>query len=228
MLVKISRHRARHLRAVALLATFPVACSLVIGELPEPLSDVGSMAGGADGDSGSSGLGGAGAAAGSEDSGLAGAAAGGDAAGGGTDGPPVAGGAPNSGQGGEPSGQSGAGGGADVCDADRDMHRASGVCGGDDCDDGDPQVSPAQTNYFASRQPNVDFDYNCGGGPEQEQMAAVVCSGLIGACPTSVSGFLGKLPACGEEGAWGTCVQSPPLNTCDQMVIDAQRRMRCH
>ncbi len=227
MLVNIPSHWACHLRAVALLATFPAACSLLVGELPEPLSDVGPMAGGAGGASASHGVAGEQAAGGTEDHGAVGGASGGD-------GPSIAGGAPNSGQGGNISDQGGApaigvaGSGADPCDADDDKHRARGVCGGDDCDDSDPQVSPDQTGYFASRQPNVDFDYNCDGAPEQEQMAAVVCSGLsLGACPTAVSGFLGTLPACGEVGAWGKCVKTPPLNTCDKMVIDDQRRMRC-
>jgi hypothetical protein len=228
MLVNIPRHWACHLRTVALLAIFPAACSLVVGELPEPLSNVGPMAGGVGGDSGSRGLGGEDAAGGSEEPVSAGGASGGD-------GSFVAGGVRNSGQGGDisdsggaaPAGSGGAGS-TDACDADGDMHRAPGICSGDDCDDSDPQASPDQTGYFASRQPHVDFDYNCDGVPEQEQMAAVVCSGLsLGACPTEVSGFLDTLPACGEVGAWGKCVKTPPLNTCDKMIVDAERRMRC-
>ena len=123
-----------------------------------------------------------------------------------------------------------AGGGnvADECDRDDDGFRARGACGGDDCDDTDAQVAPDQMGYFASRQPNVDFDYNCDASAEQEQISAVACSGLsIGACPTDIEGFLGSLPPCGEVGPWGKCAKTPPLNTCDKAVIDAERRMRC-
>jgi hypothetical protein len=230
MLVKIRRHWARHLRTIALLTALPAACSVVVGDLPEPLSPIGPMAGDASAESGGSSGAGADTLGGSGDYSPGGGASGGD-------GPLMTGGVANSGQGGDLSAQGGAqlggadgAGGAgtipDPCDVDRDKHRAQGLCGGDDCDDGDPQVSPEQAGYFASRQPNVDFDYNCDDAPEQEQMAAVVCS-TLSACPTGTSGFLDVLPACGEVGAWGKCVKTPPLNTCDKMVIDAQRRMRC-
>jgi hypothetical protein len=234
MLVKIRRDWASHLRNIALLTIFPAACSLLIGELPEPLSHVGPMAGEAGAESGGDSQAGAEAAGGTGDFSPGGRASGGGASGG--DGPLMTGGVAGSGQGGDlsdgggaPPGDVGGDGGstADPCDADRDTHRAQGLCGGDDCDDSDPQVSPDQVGYFAARHPNVDFDYNCNKVPEQEQMAAVVCSSL-GPCPTGVSGFLNALPACGELGEWGKCVKTPPLNTCDKMVIDAQRRMRCH
>jgi hypothetical protein len=224
MLVKIRRHWAHHLRTIALFTALPAACSVVVGELPEPLSPIGPMAG--EGGAGSDGSSRAGAESvgGSDDYSPGGGASGGD-------GPLVTGGVANAGQGGDLSAQGGgqlggAGTSADPCDLDHDDHRAQGLCGGDDCDDGDAQVSPEQTGYFASRQLNVDFDYNCDDAPEQEQMAAVVCS-TLGPCPTGTSGFLDVLPACGEIGAWGKCVKTPPLNTCDKMVIDAQRRMRC-
>jgi hypothetical protein len=113
------------------------------------------------------------------------------------------------------------------CDIDGDHHASTGKCGGDDCDDHDARVSPDQSSYFAERQSQVDFDYDCNGEEEQEQPAAIVCSGVaVGECPTE-SGFLKTLPACGEMGMWGTCKKTPPLNTCDASVVDVARRMRC-
>jgi hypothetical protein len=117
--------------------------------------------------------------------------------------------------------------GSGGCDADRDQHPAKGACGGDDCDDGDARVWPGQTEYFADRQTRVDYDYDCNGSPEQEQLEPIVCPGVaVGVCPTE-TGFLKTLPSCGEVGAWGTCKVTTPLNTCDQMVVDDGRRMRC-
>lgn len=170
------------------------ACTLVVGELPEPVPEDGPLAGGGSSSSASSGGQGGVAAAGSS---------GGDAA-----------------QGGDANPE---------CDQDGDEHLARGKCGGDDCDDSDADVSPDQTEYFADRDEVVGYDYDCSGGPEQEQQAAVVCSGLtVGPCPTDETGFLGSLPACGEVGRWGICIKTPPLDTCDEMVRDELTRMRCH
>jgi hypothetical protein len=119
--------------------------------------------------------------------------------------------------------------GATTCDADHDGHKAQGPCGGDDCDDTDPDVFPKQPKYFPTRsmgQAKVGYDYNCDGKLEQEQQAPVVCLGVnLTACPTD-EGFLGSLPACGDTGRWGKCVKG--TLTCDESVSDAMQQMRCH
>jgi hypothetical protein len=214
------------------IIAFPAACSLMIGELPEPMSGVGPLAGdGGDRGAGGDGAISSGAAGGMDSTGNGGSPSGGDPFGSG--GVRSTGAAGNAGEPGllPETGAAGAAGGSsvtDICDRDGDQFRAQTACGGDDCDDTDAQVAPDQLAYFASRQANVDFDYNCDGSAEQEQTAAVVCSGLsLGACATEVEGFLGSLPPCGDVGPWGRCTKTPPLNTCDKMVIDAQRRMRC-
>jgi hypothetical protein len=187
MLVRFTAARAWSRSAAVTVWLLATACSLVVGDLPDPLPEGGLMAGAAA----------IGGGAGSESvvAGRSGAASGDE-------------------------------GGGD-CDADDDQHPAKGACQGDDCEDGDARVWPGQTEYFADRQTRVDYDYDCSGSAEQEQLEPIVCPGVaVGACPTR-TGFLKTLPACGEIGAWGTCKVTPPLDTCDQMVVDAGRRMRC-
>ena len=201
MLVRFSADGARRGSRIALLLLGATSCALVVGELPDPAPG-GPVAGDAS----------------------VGPGPGGDAA--------ANAGAPVTPQGGNPNGGKGSGVAGSTsggqCDVDRDQHLAQGKCGGDDCDDQDAKVSPDQSGYFAERQAHVDYDYDCSGTAEQEQMAAIVCSGIaVGPCPTE-TGFLKTLPACGEVGAWGTCIKTPPLNTCDQKVVDNGRRMRCH
>jgi hypothetical protein len=175
------------------------ACSLVVGELPEPLPEGGPLAGAGQ-------TGGNSARAGQ----------------------PAIGDGGQSAPGGANGGGSGTSGTTAMCDADGDEHQAEAKCGGDDCDDSDPNVFAGQSEYFDERQKQVDYDYDCSGAPEQEQLEPVVCSGVsVGACPTTQLGFLQTLPPCGESGAWGTCKKTPPLDTCDQQVIDAVRLMRC-
>jgi hypothetical protein len=208
MLVRFTVSRPWRSIGAVLLWLLPAACSLVVGELPEPLP--GGPSAGVGGDTPS-----------------AGQAAGGSMAHAGM--PPV-GEAGDSASGGRSEGGSvsgGSGGSAASCDADQDEHLAEGKCGGDDCDDADANVSPAQVDYFDERHERVDYDYDCSGAAEQEQAAPIVCSGVsVGTCPTA-TGFLKALPPCGEPGDWGTCVKTPPLATCDPMVIDSGRRMRC-
>jgi len=196
MLVRFTAGRAWSRSGAVTVWLLIPACSLVVGELPEPLPEGGQMAGAA-------------------------AMSGGATAGSSTVGGSAAGAAEAAG------GDESSGGTSNSCDADADQHPAKGTCGGDDCDDSDARVSPAQTEYFADRQARVDYDYDCSGSTEQEQLEPIVCPGVaVGACPTE-TGFLKTLPACGEIGAWGTCKLTPPLNTCDQRVMDGERRMRC-
>lgn len=177
------------------------SCSLVVGELPEPLPEGGPGAGAA----------GAGGTTGGT---LARAGEGSVGDGGGHTAPA-----------GEGSGTSG---NAASCDADQDDHLAEGKCGGDDCDDNDANVQPDQSDYFDESQPRVDYDYDCSGAPDREQSAPIVCMGLtLIECPTEQTGFLGTLPACGEVGNWGTCVKGSALDPCVEDVVTTPR-MRCH
>jgi hypothetical protein len=126
-----------------------------------------------------------------------------------------------------PGGEGGGAGSPASCDADHDEHLAEGQCGGGDCDDNDANVSPAQSDYFDEPQPRVDFDYDCSGAPEREQTEPIVCMGLaLVDCPTDKTGFLGTLPACGEIGNWGKCVQGSALEPCIEDVVTTPR-MRC-
>lgn len=205
MLVRFSTGCAQRRSRPALLLLGLASCSLVVGQLPEP-----APGGPAAGDASVGPDGGEAAAQG----GSAVIQQGGNPASGG--------------KGSGVAGSANGGSSGSNCDADHDQHLAPGKCGGDDCDDQDADVSPEQSGYFAERQAHVDYDYDCSGTAEQEQMAAIVCSGVaVGPCPTE-TGFLKTLPACGEVGVWGTCVKTPPLNTCDQKVVDNGRRMRCH
>jgi hypothetical protein len=114
------------------------------------------------------------------------------------------------------------------CDADHDQRLAEGECGGDDCDDSDANVFTGQGEYFDERQARVDYDYDCSGAPEQEQLEPIVCSGVsVEACPTTQMGFLQTLPPCGEPGEWGTCEKRSLLDVCDKKIVDAERIMRC-
>jgi hypothetical protein len=214
MLVRFTAVRAWRIGAVTVW--LPAAsCSLVVGELPEPLPGSGPTAGGGAAGQGSGGS--SAQAAGEPPVGEAGdrAVTGGVSAGGsGTAGGSVAG--------------AGAAGSATSCDADHDEHLAPGKCGGDDCDDSDADVSPDQSDYFDQSQPRVGYDYDCSGAPEREQSQPIVCTGLtVVECPTGQPGFLGTLPACGEVGNWGQCVKGSALEPCVEDVV-ATPRMRCH
>jgi hypothetical protein len=200
------------------------ACSLVVGELPEPLPERGGPLAGAGADAGG----------GAETGGTMGVPRGGAESTAGVDslgGAESYGGTPSSGQAGEPMAHAGDGTGnaagtgnsVDPCDVDGDEHLAKGKCGGDDCDDTDDRVWPGQPDYFAERQANVGFDYDCSGEPELEETKAVACAGLV-SCPSG-TGFLESLPACGEVGDYGTC-KSAGLG-CEGQVIDNQHVMRC-
>jgi hypothetical protein len=121
--------------------------------------------------------------------------------------------------------------GPDPCDKDGDMHRSQlGNCGGDDCDDNQPDVHPGQTVYFVdpTHVGGSDFDYDCNGVPDQDpQYKAIDCSKLLGLdCNQSGSGFLGTaLPACGQAANYGHCEK--PLLTCVDVVEQQNKKMPC-
>jgi hypothetical protein len=94
------------------------------------------------------------------------------------------------------------------CDRDEDGE-PSEMCGGEDCDDGDPKVHPGQANYFTEPSERVGFDYDCSGLIERDPAeASLSCSLELAQCDVEAQGFMDDpLPACGEQGNWGQCVQ---------------------
>jgi hypothetical protein len=186
---------------VAPVALFP-GCFLIVGDLPPPLPEEAAAAGATESAVGDGGGGS-----------------------GGKQGTPGPGGGPSSG------GSAGAAGGqaSNECDTDHDDHLARGECGGEDCDDTDPEIFPEQPEYFAEPRDNGTYDYDCSGHPELEQTDAIVCTGFsLLSCPTDQQGFLGSLPACGEKGRWGKCVTNSLLNTCEEPATVTSSVMRCH
>ncbi len=48
------------------------------------------------------------------------------------------------------------------CDRDGDCHRATGACGGDDCNDSDSTIHPGAIDYCVD-----NIDQNCSGAPDE-------------------------------------------------------------
>lgn len=94
----------------------------------------------------------------------------------------------------------------DPCDQDRDGFRAANaLCGGDDCDDGDPRAHPNADFVAAAPPATTNGDWNCDGVIEKQWATHVSCFSVGGssACDT-LSGFLDD-PACGESGRFVQC-----------------------
>lgn len=193
-------------------------CSLIVGELPEPLpNDAGVVqaggSGGASGGTSGNGQGGSGQSGHSSnaddpdasDSGMSQAGEQPDAAGG------LAG--------------SRGDGGFDPCDRDGDGEPNEG-CGGEDCDDDDRRVHPGQEEFFDQESETVDFDYNCSGDIEREYPTPLTCS--IESCDLTRQGFLDALPMCGEQGNWGQCIANEPVGLMCTAQSDVMRRAACH
>jgi hypothetical protein len=94
------------------------------------------------------------------------------------------------------------------CDRDEDGE-PSETCGGEDCDDSDPNVHPGQANHFTEPSERVGFDYDCNGFIERDPAEPSLSCGLeLAQCDVEAQGFMDDpLPACGEQGSWGQCVQ---------------------
>jgi hypothetical protein len=234
--------------------SFAVGCALIVGELPEARDQTpDGSPGGPSGarDSGNGSIPSQGGVAGMQPDGAGGARADASSAGGtasvngtgnrdsGSGAKIGSGGASGNGAVSGSAGQEGASGSggsggsgrpdsgcAPGCDCDHDG-AAGPECGGNDCDDRDANVSPAQTRYFAtpSRNPAVGFDYNCSGAPERKDDILVRCLGItLGLCDAMTVGFLEDVPACGLSGSWGRCKRD--LLSCSLDVIET-RTMLC-
>ena len=115
------------------------------------------------------------------------------------------------------------------CDKDGDGHKAKGKCGGDDCDDEDPDVYPGQTAFFDVKNKRGNFDYDCDGQetPDPKQNIALNCGGMnVMNCEEKKEGFLDGMPKCGESGPWGTCTTAGMPPTCRSSVA-AHPLLRC-
>jgi hypothetical protein len=103
----------------------------------------------------------------------------------------------------------------DPCDQDGDGHKAMGLtCGGDDCCDGDPNVYPGQTTYFATPTACGGYDYDCD-GIATTQYGLASCQSSVLSC--SGDGF-NQITACGVEASFSVCASSALLSPCTASV----------
>jgi len=136
------------------------------------------------------------------------------------------GGTGNGGTGNGGSAAGGVSGCSKPCDCDGDGAQARS-CGGKDCDDANPSIRPGEPTYFDTAAKTVGFDYDCSSTLDRDpsQAKSVDCSIFsLAACDTSVQGFLGAIPECGNSASWGTCKRG--TLTCDPDPRGNQT-MRC-
>ncbi len=99
-----------------------------------------------------------------------------------------------------------------------------------DCNDANPLVVPGQSRWFDTPIPgapmDVDYDYDCNGVEEPEREEGG-CTASFFAC-TALPGFLGDVPACGEDGRIATaCAWSRRQGRCVPTETDTVTQ-RCH
>jgi hypothetical protein len=121
--------------------------------------------------------------------------------------------------------------GRELCDRDEDGSESE-ACGGEDCDDNDPDVHPEQTRYFVTPNESVGFDYNCSGPIERDPSEpSLSCSLELAQCDPTAQGFMGEtLPECGKQGDWGQCAQVQVVGLpgmCSAQKLET-RRAGCH
>ena len=85
----------------------------------------------------------------------------------------------------------------------------------------DSDVFGGQKKYFGVPAKNGTFDYDCSGTAEKQFTESVNCALVI--CPTG-QGYLGIVPACGQNGNWGVCSGLP----CTGQVTEANKTQLCH
>ena len=111
------------------------------------------------------------------------------------------------------------------CDGDGDPAKTS-ACGGGDCNDHDPLVSPKQKGFFADAGSH-GYDYNCSGGNEFEITQTLDCKSLL-SCDTMTVKWHGSVPDCGVQGTYGTCTTvSVPVPACAENLTGTKRQ-GCH
>ncbi|HMV69136.1 MAG TPA: hypothetical protein PKA64_19980 [Myxococcota bacterium] len=103
-----------------------------------------------------------------------------------------------------------------------------------DCDDTNPDVFPGQTAWFEMPYRGANglatFDYDCDGQEAQETTRTYRCSPSPNFvfCQSSRDGWDLGVPACGEEGTWGSgCITYPIIQVCFSANSVAQTQ-RCH
>lgn len=115
------------------------------------------------------------------------------------------------------------------CDRDHDGHRAQGgACGGDDCDDRDPNVHPGQGFVtFAPAATNpLPGDFDCDGVVQKKFTTGVGCGLLGGAC-TSVHGFTDDPPCGSSSNNYVTCADALPPLAC-KIGSTTTQTQACH
>jgi hypothetical protein len=128
------------------------------------------------------------------------------------------------------SSTSSTGGTGGCCDCDKDTYDAKGpVCGGEDCDDSNDLVYPGEPDYKTEpASADLGFDWDCDGSIMQDPTLQGINCLLLGkqACEAVRQGYLdNKVPACGIAGKFGTCSWNGL--TCENMVLDPNRKMAC-
>ena len=87
---------------------------------------------------------------------------------------------------------------AAAVDNDRDGYPA-----GVDCYDQNPDARPNQTLYFTTHRGDGSFDYNCNGAEEspqsQDSVTTLPAIGCYTSRPSGEQGWVGSLPACGQQ-----------------------------
>ena len=73
-----------------------------------------------------------------------------------------------------------------------------------DCADNDSDVFPGQGRWFTRVSSQCDYDFDCDG---VETMQFITGGSCRGSCGAANEGWLGRVPACGQDGRW--------LNDCD-------------
>jgi hypothetical protein len=115
-------------------------------------------------------------------------------------------------------------------DQDGDGHatRASGFTCADDCNDGNVDVFPGQSKWFAFASDITDFDWNCSGVEEKRFTVQGKCETTDTGCAFT-EGWLDAVPACGVTGDWLTGCTKLATGACGAGAGAIERRAQeCH
>jgi len=110
-------------------------------------------------------------------------------------------------------------------DDDGDSYPAGEVPGVDcgptsDCDDTDPRAHPGQQDYFDTPRTSGGFDFDCDGLESPLDTAqGFECAWDWFYC--AGTGWLGTVPACGQEGTYHWC--QPDWERCEEASVQTGR-----
>lgn len=93
---------------------------------------------------------------------------------------------------------------------------------GSDCDDRDAEAHPGQSAFFdRPSQGTASYDFNCDGREEPQVLDLLPDCSSAGPCKGE--GWVGRVPACGEAGEFGSCEKKVP----DCVATTQQRIQSC-